>query len=93
MNHTNLERVDSAPLVYEEEIESKKQKTVAIIKEKIYLFGVNFRVKEDGLMFSLLRVQIMRSMWKYCLYIGLYSDDSTRSIFQDFSPSFQIFFV
>lgn len=36
-----LERVDSAPLVYVEEMESKKQKTAAIIKEKIYLFGVN----------------------------------------------------
>ncbi|XP_050695559.1 battenin-like [Eriocheir sinensis] len=39
MNHTHLERVDSAPLVYKEELESKKQKTVAVIKEKIYLFG------------------------------------------------------
>lgn len=57
MDHSQLERVDSAPLVYEEEIESKKQKTVAIIKEKIYLFGVKSRVKEGGLPFlSVIRV-------------------------------------
>lgn len=73
MNHAHLERVDSAPLVYEEEIESKKQKTVAVIKEKIYLFGVNFRVKEDGLMFFSYTSTyvIMRSMWLYYMYITL----------------------
>lgn len=56
MDPTHLERVDSAPLVYEEEIESKKQKTMAVIKEKIYLFGVKSSVKEDGhMLFSYAR--------------------------------------
>lgn len=36
----DLDRVDSVALVSEEEIEGKKQKMAAVIKEKIFLFGL-----------------------------------------------------